>query len=83
MAKSKDEVTSRGTSKSVPCPWCGEANLDLDSLGTDENNVPIVRTDCILECDHCHNLFQLTSVYEVTHVVAERYGDMQYKGHLK
>lgn len=72
-------MSTKGTVKAVPCPWCGEHNTDI--YGVFENG--IVTQNAILECDFCENRYELTSVFEVTHVVAERFGDMLHGDYLK
>lgn len=66
--KSSKEGATRGTTNALPCPWCGSTNKGLDQLE--------LKRHVVLECDYCHNLFELTSIFEVTHLVAERHGDL-------
>lgn len=81
--KTTKEGRTKGTTKSISCPWCGSANKDLDNMGYDENSAPVIRTGCILVCDMCMNKFELSSVFEVTVVIADRYGELEHRGHLK
>lgn len=66
LPKTTKEGVTKGTLQALPCPWCGSANKNLDQLELQRN--------IVLECDYCHNLFELTSIFEVTHVIAERHG---------
>ena len=77
MQKDRKEGVTRGTSHALACPWCGEINKGLESLGND------LKVNSVLECDLCNNLYEITSMFEVTHIVAERNGEMLHDGHIK
>lgn len=77
------ETRTKGTSKMCPCPWCGQPNQNLDDIGEDENGRTLLRTGTILECDFCNNRYIMAACNEVISVIAERYGDMIHKDHLK
>ena len=60
----KDATT--GNTNALPCPWCKELLSNLDDAGG-------IEVDCVLECDYCGKLIQITSISTITHCVAERY----------
>lgn len=77
MQKNEKEGVRRGTVKAVPCPWCAQICKDLDALGD------ALVQNAVFECDFCNNLFEITALFEVRHVVVERHGEMLHKGHLR
>ena len=76
--KTRKEGITRGTSKAIACPWCGEANKNLEDV-TERGLHP----GLVFECDFCNNQFVITGVNAVVHCTAERYGEMLHRGHLK
>lgn len=59
---------TRGTVDKCPCPWCGKNN-DLREV---HNVMGMLEKDATLECDHCHNMWDIVGVQPITIVTVRQ-----------